>query len=173
MLSAWRIVLASEAARAFSGEGSRRYGGRWNSPGKQVVYMSEHQSTAAFEIFIHNRPFLPDEKFKAFYLEWPNSFTEFIRSKDLPADWRVTVPHDGRTVGVIVHHVANMYPIEIELAQTTEIFGNVAHRFSSYAKRGTTNHGSIDVRRAISTQFIRTEAGWRISSMAWDDERDA
>jgi len=90
MLSAWRIVLASEAARAFSGEGSRRYGGRWNSPGARVVYVSEHQSMAAFEIFIHNRPFLPDEKFKAFYLEWPNSFTEFIRSKDLPADWRVT-----------------------------------------------------------------------------------
>jgi len=53
-----------------------------------------------------------------------------------------------------------------------EHFGNVAHRFSSYAKRGTTNDGSIDVRGAISTQFIRTEAGWRISSMAWDDERD-
>jgi hypothetical protein len=60
---------------------------------------------------------------------------------------------------------------ETELAQTTELFGNIAHRFSSYAKRGTTNHGPIDVRGAISTQFIRTEAGWRISSMAWDDER--
>ena len=32
-------------------------------------------------------------------------------------EWRVRVPRDGRTVGVIVHHVANMYPIEIELAQ--------------------------------------------------------
>jgi len=61
---------------------------------------------------------------------------------------------------------------ETELAQTTELFGNIAHRFSSYALRGTTDHGSIDVRGAISTQFIRTEAGWRISSMAWDDERD-
>lgn len=61
---------------------------------------------------------------------------------------------------------------EVELTQTTEMFGNVAHRFSSYAKRGTTKHGSIDVHGAISTQFIRTEAGWRISSMAWDDERD-
>jgi hypothetical protein len=61
---------------------------------------------------------------------------------------------------------------ETELAETTELFGNIAHRFSSYAKRGTTNHGPIDVRGAISTQFIRTEAGWRISSMAWDDERD-
>jgi len=33
------------------------------------------------------------------------------------AEWRVRLPHDGRTVGVIVHHVATMYPLEIELAQ--------------------------------------------------------
>lgn len=34
------------------------------------------------------------------------------------AEWRVKVPRDGRTVGVIVHHVGNMYPIEVQLAQT-------------------------------------------------------
>ena len=28
------------------------------------------------------------------------------------------VPHDGRSVGVVVHHVASVYPIEIQLAQT-------------------------------------------------------
>ena len=33
------------------------------------------------------------------------------------ADWRVAVPRDGRTIGVVVHHVASMYPIEIELAR--------------------------------------------------------
>jgi hypothetical protein len=33
------------------------------------------------------------------------------------AEWRVRLPGDGRTVGVIVHHVATMYPLEIELAQ--------------------------------------------------------
>ena len=32
--------------------------------------------------------------------------------------WRTPVAKDGRTIGVIVHHVASMYPIEIELAQT-------------------------------------------------------
>lgn len=31
--------------------------------------------------------------------------------------WRMPVPKDGRTVGVIVHHVASVYPLEIELAQ--------------------------------------------------------
>ena len=34
------------------------------------------------------------------------------------AEWSTRVPHDGRTVGVTVHHVANMYPLEIQLAQT-------------------------------------------------------
>ena|SRR5437868_5777839 len=33
-------------------------------------------------------------------------------------DWQIQVPHDGRKVGVTVHHVGNMYPIEIDVAQT-------------------------------------------------------
>jgi len=33
------------------------------------------------------------------------------------SDWQTRVPQDGRKVGVMVHHVASMYPIEIQLAQ--------------------------------------------------------
>ncbi len=33
------------------------------------------------------------------------------------AEWQTRVPHDGRKVGVVVHHVASVYPIEIQLAQ--------------------------------------------------------
>jgi hypothetical protein len=33
-------------------------------------------------------------------------------------EWQTRVPKDGRKVGVTVHHVATMYPLEIELAQT-------------------------------------------------------
>lgn len=32
-------------------------------------------------------------------------------------EWQSRVPHDGRKIGVVVHHVASMYPIEIQLAQ--------------------------------------------------------
>src|SRR5215472_14392216 len=32
------------------------------------------------------------------------------------AEWETRLPRDGRKVGVVVHHVASMYPIEIELA---------------------------------------------------------
>jgi hypothetical protein len=33
------------------------------------------------------------------------------------AEWRTRMPRDGRTIGVIVHHVASVYPVEIQLAQ--------------------------------------------------------
>jgi len=32
------------------------------------------------------------------------------------AQWQLRLPRDGRTIGVLVHHVATMYPLEIELA---------------------------------------------------------
>lgn len=34
------------------------------------------------------------------------------------AQWQTRLPKDGRKVGVVVHHVASVYPVEIELAQT-------------------------------------------------------
>src|SRR5262245_31474672 len=33
------------------------------------------------------------------------------------AQWQIRVPGDGRTVGLLVHHVASVYPLEIQLAQ--------------------------------------------------------
>jgi len=60
---------------------------------------------------------------------------------------------------------------EAELSANTEIFGNVAHRFSGYAKSGTLKGVAFDAKGLISTQFVLTPTGWKISSMAWDDER--
>jgi hypothetical protein len=33
------------------------------------------------------------------------------------SEWQARIPHDGRKIGVVVHHVASVYPIEIHLAQ--------------------------------------------------------
>jgi hypothetical protein len=60
---------------------------------------------------------------------------------------------------------------EVEVAAITEIFGDVAHRFSTYEKRGLLDDAAIEARGAISTQFIRTPDDWRMTAMAWDDER--
>jgi hypothetical protein len=32
-------------------------------------------------------------------------------------EWHTRIPKDGRKIGVVVHHVATMYPLEIQLAQ--------------------------------------------------------
>ena len=60
---------------------------------------------------------------------------------------------------------------ERELAHITEVFGNVAHRMSTYAKSGVQDGVRFEARGVISTQFIFTPSGWRMSAMAWDDER--
>lgn len=33
------------------------------------------------------------------------------------AEWHSRIPEDGRRIGVVIHHVATMYPLEIQLAQ--------------------------------------------------------
>jgi len=60
---------------------------------------------------------------------------------------------------------------EFETHAITEVFGQVAHRLSTYGKRGVTNGEPFEGAGVISTQFVLTRGGWRISSMAWDDER--
>jgi len=60
---------------------------------------------------------------------------------------------------------------ESETEEITEIFGNVAHRLSVYEKHGLSTGAMIEGRGVISIQFIATPTGWKISAMAWDDER--
>ena len=60
---------------------------------------------------------------------------------------------------------------QAESGHLTEVYGNVAHRFSTYHKRGRMDGVDFVTRGIISTQFVRTPQGWRMSSMAWDDER--
>jgi hypothetical protein len=48
-----------------------------------------------------------------------------LASSMAPAEWEARLPHDGRKVGVVVHHVASMYPLEIELAQKLAAGGSL------------------------------------------------
>lgn len=90
MPSGWRIDRPRRDA--FSGEGARRFGGRWNSPGTRMVYLSGHESLAALEILVHVRPLLPKEKFLAYFVEWETAQMETLARNKLPADWRKSPP---------------------------------------------------------------------------------
>jgi len=99
---AWRLVRPRFAAReaAFSGEGARRFGGRWNSPGRGVVYASATLSLAALETLAHAERSSVDRDWVAFALSVPAGRILGLRSEDLPADWRGRPTSSGaRAVG--------------------------------------------------------------------------
>ena len=58
---------------------------------------------------------------------------------------------------------------EWEVSERTEISGSIAHRLSEYAKSGVHNGERFEGSGYKTTQFIRTPAGWRLSSLAWYD----
>jgi len=56
MLTVWRMATARFAKNSFSGEGARRYGGRWNRKGIPVVYTAGSQSLAFLEMLVQDQP---------------------------------------------------------------------------------------------------------------------
>jgi RimJ/RimL family protein N-acetyltransferase len=60
---------------------------------------------------------------------------------------------------------------EWEESARTEVFGCIAQRISFYRKSGRLNGTAFETRGVKTFQFVKTPRGWRISALAWDDER--
>lgn len=89
MKQAWRIVKEKHAATAFSGEGARFYGGRWNSVGTSVVYSSGSKALAALESLVHlNPPVI--FKYVAIPIEFDDALVEKVTV--LPVEWTEEPP---------------------------------------------------------------------------------
>ena len=95
----WRITR--EPYQALDGEGAKRNGGRWNSEGVPVVYLSPALSLAALEYLVHiDIEDVPDD-LVALEIEVPDHASrETVRPEDLPADWNQLDDHpDCAAVG--------------------------------------------------------------------------
>lgn len=62
--------------------------------------------------------------------------------------------------------------VETEVSAETRIMGNVAQRYSVYRKTGILSGQPFSTRGVKVWQFVRLTAGWRLSALAWDDERE-
>lgn len=60
---------------------------------------------------------------------------------------------------------------EEEVSGRTDLFGGVAQRISVYRKAGVLDGVAFSARGVKTLQFVRTADGWRISAVAWEDER--
>lgn len=85
----WRVTRKAHAEQPLSGEGARRYGGRWNHIGAAVVYSSQSLSLAVLEYLVNlSITDLPDDLVSV-QIEIPDDLprTE-IAIKKLPDNWR-------------------------------------------------------------------------------------
>lgn len=90
MLTVWRLLTARYAQpkeSAFSGEGGRLYGGRWNRKGVPMVYTAGSQSLAMLELLVQDEPLRARYVMIAARLP-KNLKIERIAPDQLPADWR-------------------------------------------------------------------------------------
>lgn len=92
MIRAWRIVKTRYSADAFSGEGARLYGGRWNSVGIPMVYTAGSESLATLELLVHldNTSVLPS--FSICPVDFDDSLVELVDPAMLSHDWRQSPP---------------------------------------------------------------------------------
>lgn len=99
MLRVWRLVTARFAETAFSGEGARRYGGRWNRKGVPVVYTAGSLSLAMLEMLVQDQPLRA--RYVTIPAEVPTGLKiERVDIGQLPADWRDPAAMETlRTIG--------------------------------------------------------------------------
>src|SRR5580698_225114 len=87
-MKVWRICRERYAADAFSGEGARRFGGRWNSRGVPMVYCSSSLALAAIELFVHLEPNLQPDDLVSIAAELPvGEPGRRLEAAELPAEW--------------------------------------------------------------------------------------
>jgi RES domain-containing protein len=85
-ITAWRIFKRRYKASAFSGDGARLFGGRWNSKGVAVVYTSASPSLGILEMLVH----LQRHELVGAYLLAPVTFDGSLVQAlpKLPSNWR-------------------------------------------------------------------------------------
>jgi RES domain-containing protein len=100
IITAWRIYKKRHARTAFTGEGARMYGGRWNSPGNAVIYLAQSQALAALEMLVHLESADVLRHYQIRPVTFSSTMVEFLDSARLPANWRKDpAPRKLRAIG--------------------------------------------------------------------------
>ena len=98
MIEAYRISKESDSTKAFSGQGAKDWGGRWNSKGVAVVYTAAHRSLSILEVLVHvkggagmGRPTI-SAPFYVYVVAFDESLLEELPISSLPAGWNSEPP---------------------------------------------------------------------------------
>ena len=100
MVTAWRIVKRKRIKNAFSRDGARLYGGRWNNPGAPLIYTATSRSLATLEILVHLEAPELLEKFVMIGVGVEDSLILDLDESRLPKNWKTDpAPPSVRAMG--------------------------------------------------------------------------
>ncbi len=92
------------------------------------------------------------------------------------SEWNTPLLGDGRTIGVVVHHVASMYPLEMQLAMVlaqgkpvTGVMWDAIHEINA---RHAREHADVTKEEAL--ELLRRNSAAAAAAIRWltDDELD-
>ena len=76
-----------------SGEGARRYGGRWSSPGRAAVYLGDSLALAAMELLVRLKAEDVLKVYRKMPVFIPERLIAHIDEDELPPGWAKPTPH--------------------------------------------------------------------------------
>lgn len=99
-MQVWRLVKTKYVDSAFDGEGARRYGARWSSPGTRVAYAASNSALAVLEVLVHlgDATMLP--AYSLLEASLPDGLVTTLPSAALPPGWDMSpVPPNVQAMG--------------------------------------------------------------------------
>jgi RES domain-containing protein len=116
----YRICRAAESA--LDGEDARLHGGRWNAPGRPVIYTSTSLSLAALEYLVHISPEDVPDDLVASLIEVPDEAPiEMVSVADLPDGWdQDPEPPACKEIGTAWLHAGSALALRVPSAPIPE-----------------------------------------------------
>lgn len=84
----YRLVKTRYASTAFDGYGARTYGGRWNSPGKNCVYLGSSRALCVLETLVHLEIEDLMQGYTLLSIQVPEALVVSLDREALPKDWQ-------------------------------------------------------------------------------------
>ncbi len=142
VVTAWRIVSRAYADEAFSGEGGRLYGGRWNSEGVRATYLAGSLALAALEQLVHlSRAELLAGQFMRFRVEILAEHVLELDPEALPEGWR-GAPATTRALGDAWAEAQDSVALRVPSAVVPEEANYLVNPTHPQSAEALTVHGS-------------------------------
>jgi RES domain-containing protein len=157
MRTVWRVVTQRYADTAFSGEGARLYGGRWNPKGLAMVYTAQTQSLALLEMLVQDAPL--HASYVMIPVRVPEQIVVHIDQTTLPTDWHeLSARNDLQQIGAAWIHAGTSAVLTVPSAVVPAEFNyllNPAHPDYALLEIGT------HTERLTDQRLLRRAAGPR------------